>query len=112
MSKREQVSVRLPADLAKWLRRRANERHVTVSAVIEESVRRAMETDRLEILVRATLEGVARQLAGPGAGPDEARRVKLALATAAKGEMARAADGADTRPGQSLAGGQEPAQAD
>lgn len=79
--------MRLEPELMKWLRRRANERHATVSAVIEDCVRRAAEADRLEWLMRACLEGVGRLLAGPGAGPAEVREAKKALAAAARGEL-------------------------
>jgi predicted transcriptional regulator len=85
--RREKTSVRLEPELMKWLRRRANERHTTVSAVIEDCVRRAAEADRLEWLARACLEGVARLLAGPDAGPEKVREAKKALVAAAKGEL-------------------------
>lgn len=85
--RREKTSVRLEPELMKWLRRRANERHTTVSAIIEDCVRRAVEADRLEWLARACLEGVARLLVGPEAGPEKVREAKKGLAAAVKGEL-------------------------
>lgn len=92
---KERVCVRLPAELARWLRRRAVERHMTLTGVIEECLRLARFEERMELLVRGTLDGVARLLAGEGAGPGEVRRVKLELLSAAKGEVERAGKGED-----------------
>lgn len=84
---RERVSLRLPVELASWLRRRAAERHLTVSAVIENCVRETMSRERTELLLRAVLEGVAEILAQESGDP---RKVKLLLLREAKGEMERA----------------------
>lgn len=85
-TRRERVSLRLPVELASWLRRRAAERHLTVSAVIESCVRAAMAEEKMELLLRACLEGVSRTLAQDG----DIRQVKVSLLKAAKGEMERA----------------------
>ncbi|MDK2784785.1 MAG: hypothetical protein PWR11_651 [Bacillota bacterium] len=109
---REKVSIRLEPELTKWLRRRAVERHVTVSALVEECVRRARDDERLELLVRASLHGVSLLLAGEGAGPGEARRVKVELVRAGREEMGRAQSGSHTRPGESEAHSAESSPAD
>lgn len=83
---RERVSLRLPCDLASWLRKRAAERHLTVSAIIEDCVRAAMVEEKMELLLRACLEGVSRTLVQDG----DIRQVKVSLLKAAKGEMERA----------------------
>jgi len=84
---REKVSVRLAPEAARWLRREAAERHITVSALVEECVRRAMGADRLEMFVRACLQGVAELVAGEGARAEDVRGAKIRLLGAAKGEM-------------------------
>lgn len=60
---REKVDVRLPWSLAKWLRREAAQRHSTVSAVVEECVRRAKDTQTAELFARAALKGICLALA-------------------------------------------------
>lgn len=40
------VTVRLPADLEKWVKRKAKDRHVKVAQVIRELARKEMESEK------------------------------------------------------------------
>lgn len=93
MLRKEKTSIRLEPGLLKWLRRRANERHITLSAAIEDCVRREKDNEYLELLVRACLEGVARILAGDSAGLENVRKVKVCLVRVAKEEVMRSGQG-------------------
>lgn len=84
---REKLSLRVDPGVARWLRREAAERHITVSALVEECVRRAMGADRIEMFARACLHGICELLAGAGAAPGDVRGAKIRLLGEAKGEM-------------------------
>jgi len=57
---REMLSVRLPSDMARWLRREAALRHTTVTAIVEEAVQKAVEGEKTEAFARAALKAICR----------------------------------------------------
>jgi len=88
---KERISLRLHLGLARWLRREAAARHTTVSAVIEDCVRREKDMERAEIFARAALKGVCLVLAR--GDKERAKELERELAAEALAEVKGARGG-------------------
>ncbi|MGO0122211.1 CopG family transcriptional regulator [Desulfothermobacter acidiphilus] len=67
----ERVNVRLPVEVARWVRRRAAEKGSTISSVVAECVERAYELEKAEVFARAAVKLLSALLAMTGRGPGQ-----------------------------------------
>ncbi|ACX53244.1 CopG domain protein DNA-binding domain protein (plasmid) [Ammonifex degensii KC4] len=65
------VSVRLPEDLVKWLRRKAAEGHTTVSSIVVSALREKRDYELAETFARAALKAACALLSLTGRDPSQ-----------------------------------------